>query len=122
MVSGGLEESEGDVGGRGGWRMGEECGRAQAVVVTRVAVFGKGVSGKRPLRSPTARTAATLHPAPSPTDDASPFHLSPTALQIQIIPRPQPTMAEMSRLPSYCPVLRLHCRRACQQIDASFPE
>ena len=36
----------------------------RAVVVTRVAVFGKRMPGKRPLRSPTARTAATLHPAP----------------------------------------------------------
>ena len=37
---------------------GEECGR---VVVTRVAVFGKRMPGKRPLRSPTAaRTAVAL--------------------------------------------------------------
>ena len=33
----------------------------QTVVVTRVAVFGKRMPGKRPLRSPTAaRTAVAL--------------------------------------------------------------
>ena len=62
-VRGSLEGCEGAVGGLAEVVEGGELGEREvrAVVVTRVAVFGKRMPGKRPLRSPTAaRTAVAL--------------------------------------------------------------
>lgn len=54
---GGLEADEGADGGLAVVAGGEECGRVQAVVVTRVARFGRRMPLERPrprLRFPTA--------------------------------------------------------------------
>lgn len=65
---------------RGSWREeDEECRRAQAVVVTRVAVFGKGVPGKRPVRTPSCRPhSRDSAPAKSPPDNPLSSHLRRT--------------------------------------------
>ncbi len=39
-------------------------GEGEEVVVTRVAVFGRRMPGKRPLHSPTAARTACAGPAP----------------------------------------------------------
>ena len=65
---GGLEADEGADGGLAVVAGGEECGRVQAVVVTRVARFGR----RMPLERPRPRLRLARRPGPQDPTEGSP--------------------------------------------------